>query len=678
MRGAAILAAWMLACGALAAQSQAPPDQGDMHRLLTQAVQWEHSPLNPENPNPWTTSDPARRWAAELQPDGSWKDVDYHDQSRGFWKSATHLKRTLSIAAEAADTGGQPGAALQAAALRAAHYWIAHDFRNPNWWQNEIGVPSDMVRILLFIGDAMSPADKAGALKIVDRATFSMTGQNLVWKSGILFRKALVEDDPALALKARDIILAELKITTQEGLQADWSFQQHGAQQQMGNYGLSFAGDLAAWAVIWRGTALAIPEAKLALLRHFLINGEAMMTINGALDINGCGRQLFPGSPLQKGRRVEELLRDMNDADAAHAGEYAAAETAGSQPVGGGPAANWNFFRSDTMEHRRPGFSASVKLCSNRVIGEELVNGENLSGRYLADGATFLYETGREYQDIFPVWDWRRVPGVTCVTSGTTLAPAGTMATSYAGGVSDGTYGAEGLDCHRDGVTARKGWFFLDRGVVCLGAGITGSNARTSLEQRLADGPVITSAGPLSPGVQACRGISWVLSGSEGYLFAQPTDVWAGNQSQAGSWRSVYSAGAAAQVTREVFSLWIDHAAQPGSYACTLLPGATPTELQADAASPPAEILSNTPALQAVRDTAAGVTEALFYQAGHLQAGTLSLIASGPCAVLARADGIRVADPTQKDAALVITVNGRPHSIPLPRGAQAGSTVRVE
>ena len=98
-----------------------------------------------------------------------------------------------------------------------------------------------MARLLLLIGNTMDPADKAAALKIVDRATFSMTGQNRVWMAGIIFRKALVEDDPALALQARNTILAEVSISQQEGLQADWSFQQHGPQQQMGNYGSAFA-----------------------------------------------------------------------------------------------------------------------------------------------------------------------------------------------------------------------------------------------------------------------------------------------------------------------------------------------------------------------------------------------------------------------------------------------------
>jgi chondroitin AC lyase len=309
------------------------------------------------------------------------------------------------------------------------------------------------------------------------------------------------------------------------------------------------------------------------------------------------------------------------------------------------------------------------------VIGEELVNSENLRGRYLADGAVFLYQTNSEYADIFPVWDWRRVPGVTCMTTGTTLAPAGKMATDFAGGVSGGNYGAEGVDYRRDGVSGRKGWFFLDEGVVCLGAGITGTDVRTSVDQRLAEGATYTQAGMLAPGVGPCKGVAWVLNGSEGYLFAQPADVWAGTQPQTGRWKNVYAAGSGTQITRDVFSIWIDHAAEPGSYAYTMIPGAGVEKLQAFVAKPPVEILSNTPHMQAIRDNTAGVTEALFYEAGELKAGSLSLSADGACAVILRAGAVYVADPTQKEAAVTLTINGKTVSVALPQGEMAGRTV---
>jgi chondroitin AC lyase len=642
----------------------------DLEKLKRQTREFEFSGLNTDRMD----LNQAAKWAAQLDQDGKWSYLNYTDQTRDYWKTEMHLKQTRAMATLYAEEKerGQSDAPLAAAVLSAAHYWIIHDFRNPNWWQNQIQVPRDMVTILLMMEEEMSPQDKAAALKITERATISMTGQNKVWMAGIVFRRALLEGDMDLARKARETILDGLKVTNREGLQADESFQQHGPQQQMGNYGLAFATEMVDWADIWRDTALAMPDDKMALLRDFLLRGEAPVTDYGAMDISACGRQLFPDSPLKKGSTVIELLNAMAQLDAAHAQDYQMAAKQDSQPPGG--TMNWNFFRSDYMVHRRWGYYVSVKLCSNRVIGGEKVNGENLSGRYLADGALFLYQTGKEYSDIFPVWDWRRIPGVTCMTTGTTLAPAGKMATDFAGGVSDGTYGAEGLDYRRDEVSGKKGWFFLDDEVACLGAGITGTNAITTVDQRLAEGPILTSAGSLARGLALRKGVDWILHGGEGYLFPQPQDVWAGMQPQTGSWKNVYTAGSDTKITRDVFSIWIDQTASP-TYAYIVMPGASAEKLQAYVKNPRVEILSNTPEVQAVRE--ADVTEAVFYNAGRLQAGNLSMEVDGPCAIILRGDTGYVADPTQKEKAVTVTINGKATPVALPVGDMAGSTVKL-
>ena len=682
-KGSRLRIGWILLCALILIRPGNCRAAGDMQKLRRQATEFEWADLNPDK----STPSQAGQWAKELRPDGSWADIDYADQSRGFWKTAAHIKRTRAMAAAYAQgkSAGHPDAALKAAALAAAHYWIAHDFRNPNWWFNEIGVPRDMAAVLLSMKGEMRPTDLAAGLKIVARATVSMTGQNRVWKAGIVFRRALIEGNLALARRARNAILGELTITGSEGLQVDDSFHQHGPQQQMGNYGLAFAEDMASWAWLWRGTRLAMPKAKLGLLRRYALRGEAAVTVNGSMDISSCGRQLFPSSATGKGRNVLSLLAVMAEVDPQNADAYRTAIIQDSQPSGSGvpPAReavmNKNFFRSDYLVHRRPGFYASVKLCSNRVIGGEATNAENISGRYLADGATFLYQTSKEYADIFPVWDWRRLPGVTCVTTGTTLLPAGKMAVDFAGGASNGTYGVEGLDYHRDGVSARKGWFFLDDEVFCLGAGITGTTGpvRTSIDQRFAEGQTVTSGGPLSPGIQKCNHVSWILNGTEGYLFERPETVSAGIQDQTGTWKSVYASGSEAKITHSIFSVWIDHASRNATYAYAMIPGATENQLQSLAATSSVTVLSNSPDVQAIRVKAAGIIEILFYKAATLYTEGLSIQTDGPCALLMHKSKLYVADPTQKELEVHLTINGKSVSVGLPEGQMAGSSVRV-
>src|SRR5262249_15036124 len=102
------------------------------------------------------------------------------------------------------------------------------------------------------------------------------------------------------------------------------------------------------------------------------------------------------------------------------------------------------FWRSDYMVHRRPSWFASVKMLSDRMVSAELVNDEGKQSHLLSDGATFIYRTGNEYRDIFPVWDWRKIPGITAEQ--VALKPDGKAihtrgGSSFVGGCSDGQYG---------------------------------------------------------------------------------------------------------------------------------------------------------------------------------------------------------------------------------------------
>src|SRR5947208_3528799 len=99
---------------------------------------------------------------------------------------------------------------------------------------------------------------------------------------------------------------------------------------------------------------------------------------------------------------------------------------------------NKHFWCSDYITHHRPGWFTSVKMFSTRMFNAELVNNEGMRSQHLSDGANFIYLTGDEYLDIFPVWDWNKIPGTTveqAPPSRDELKVKGK--TSFVGGVSD-------------------------------------------------------------------------------------------------------------------------------------------------------------------------------------------------------------------------------------------------
>lgn len=337
-------------------------------------------------------------------------------------------------------------------------------------------------------------------------------------------------------------------------------------------------------------------------------------------------------------------------------------------------------------------------MSSPRVIGTEVINQENLRGAQLGDGALFLYRSAHEYDDIFPVWDWSRLPGVTA-SERTRLLPSGKRnAGVFTGGASDGRDGVACLSYDRElaadagkgtGRTrADKAWFFFAGRIACLGSGIASTlpgTLRTGVEQRLCTGPVMAADGAevltLPAGMRACRDLRWAWHDGVGYVFPGGAVAAVGGAQQHGSWREVYVSGAAATVEREVFSLWIDHgsAADPAAatYAYVVLPGMGADEVRAWSAQPDLAILANTPDLQAVRFGAE--VGAVFRRAGSLAAAPGgALTVDQPCAVLVGAEGaVTVADPSQSLPAVSLSWRGRTARVVLPDGQRAGSSVAV-
>jgi chondroitin AC lyase len=400
-------------------------------------------------------------------------------------------------------------------------------------------------------------------------------------------------------------------------------------------------------------------------------------------------------NPSAGGKSVLETLELAKGVDPSHAADYQAAIDQDSPEATAStiPPRNKYYWRVDYMVHRRPGYYVSNRMSSLRTLATELVNGQNLQGTYLGDGATYIYQAGHEYDDIFAVWDWSRLPGVTCpkITDKKLLQPKDWTFTNHSifvGGVSDGVYGASAFDLNRDGLAGKKGWFYFDDEIVCLGAGISSTSdsldITTSVNQCLARGDVTVDSGQgatvVPAGLQNYPQLKWVAHDQVGYVFPEPQNVTVGSQDQTGRKSEVSSASMGTPETKNVFSLWIDHGTKPqdAHYAYVILPGATPDKLKAAADNLDVKILSNTTALQAVRQEKLKMTQAVFYQPGSLTFDTgKTLAVDKPCLVLLNENKnqVTIADPTQKQTDVTVTLNGKATKYTLPSGPLGGSSL---
>jgi chondroitin AC lyase len=368
-----------------------------------------------------------------------------------------------------------------------------------------------------------------------------------------------------------------------------------------------------------------------------------------------------------------------------------------------------HYWRSDISVHRRPTWYASVKMSSTRVIGAETCNSENMLGLHLGDGVTYFCRTGREYEDIFPVWDWRRLPGTTCQQGDSSLVPAPKRCrgrSDFVGGVSDGRRGLAAMEYIRHGLRARKAWFFLDDAVVCTAADIDSNRPGlvvTSVNQCLLNGPVTVSAGrevsTLTNGIHKADDIEWVHHNGIGYAFLEPATTAVRAAEQQGNWHRIHHRESKRNVERNVFSLWINHGSKPNgaAYGYAVFPDVAAEAMRTLHRSRPFKIIQQTASLQAISTDEGGYIQAAFFDPGRLAVDeNLAIEVDAPCLVIIERTpaSIRlyVADPTHLCETIGIRLSGRyagptatydpAHgrtklTVELPQEGRAGQTASV-
>lgn len=634
----------------------------------------------------------AADFAAQLRADGSWPDVDYASKDRSSWPTADHVERIVVMTKALRDPSASP--TQRESLARAVHgalaYWRQHDYKCPNWFHNRIGLPRKLCEIALVLDEQHQPEELDYlANTVVPRSKVgSSTGQNRVWLAGINLMYGLIQGNEETVATAASTIFAEAVVAgpRKEGIQSDSAFHQHGPQLQMGNYGLSFADDQVRWMTILRGTPWAASASQMEVIRRYLLEGQNWVAWRGAMDVSCCGRAFAPGAQASRARKLASVMSAMSALDPAGKSDYEAFVKR-NQPNGVNDLIGCrHFWCTDYLVHRRKDFCVTLKMCSNRVTGSESLNGQNLSGYHLADGATYIYRTGDEYKDIFPVWNWRMLPGVTCAQHGP-MPKFGSyrLKVDFVGGVTDGQNGCAVLDYSRDGVSAKKSWFFGGDQVVCLGSAVKASTdvkspIMTTINQCLLRGKVRVGDGKiaydLQSGAHSLSDVQWIEHDGIRYTLPKGQNIILCNQKRTGNWSIVAKTPAMPKedVSESVFDLAIVHGSQPvdGSYAYGISPAAV---------REPFEILSNTDKLQAVR-FGDGLTEAVFHAPGRLDYATgRSVAVDSPCLVMIDTSGsavrVTVADPTHKLKSLGIEIDGKKRDIQLPQGQEAGKSVAV-
>jgi len=652
---------------------------------------------------------------SSLQEDGSWPDVNYGGSSTTTWEPAEHLRRLLTLAqawfAPASDSRGD--ADLGGEIARALDCWLSRDPRRP-WWWDCIGAPGMVSLVLLMLDGDLTDAQRAKGFEILKRARMgdgedkaasggSPTGQNLVWQAEITARRAVLQKDEALLRRAFIRIASELRISDGEGIRADFSFHQHGPCLYNHGYGAGFATDNARLVAMADGTAFAFTPEKIALLSAYILDGSQWLAHGPHTDFGAEGREITrpQQTALYLGRAARDMLRVVTGREDEFRALAARIDEAPAAPPLIG---NKHFPCSDIMAHHGRGWYMSARMYSTRTMNTDNLAGcgEGHLSHYLAEGATCIMRHGGEYINLFPAWDWQRVPGTTVeLEPHKTGDPQRRGESPFSGGASDGTTGVAAFQLQRGSLRARKAWFFFSDLAVCLGADIccaTGHPVVTTLNQCRLRGPVTVGGDTGSRVAVDGSGtfdVRWLWHDGIAYLFAKSTPVMLVNKRVEGNWRRISSNrshaegyGVLGPVADRVFMAGLAHGVRPrgATYEYAVMPGVKVRDVPELALSPPFRIVSNCANAQAAYhqgDEALGI---VFYEAGRIEWQAWRIAVDRACVLaIRRAHGgwrAAMADPCAGAGTVRLDIawpggSARGIGVTLPGGQDTGKSAVI-
>lgn len=645
-------------------QGTVPSSQDEYERILERIRTDIYEKASPKQ-----TDTATERLLLSMTPEGKWNDLDYTCFFRTNWEPVDHLKRLVTIATSYTDKrSAYFGNEVLYNAIRAAlKYWEQQNPKCYNWWYNQISVPQTQASLLAL----MNAGQKKLSQEICNPIFKSMSAQSdpRKWtganKMDIaihhLIRGCLLKNDSIVRVNS-DEIFYPVKIVTTEGIREDMSYQQHGPQLYIGGYGTVFVDNIIRMGNILNGTKYAMNNEKLNLFSDFTRNTYLNVFRGRHLDFSVTGRGVSRKGTLDYGD-CASLFKNLEALDSDHADEYATiAQRFLTQKASYQRSdRNTMYYCSDYMLHNRKDYDFSVRTASIRTNKTESGNGENQYGTYMSDGATNIRVNGNEYTDIFPVWEWDKIPGTT-VPIGEERNPAdwGTKGTcTFTGGVSDGKYGVMTFNMNDYGIKARKSWFMFDKEVICLGAGICSElpkNIITTINQCHLDGSVWINTGKT---IQKAtkkqftfdKAPEWIWHDSIAYFFPQNNHLKLKIGEQIGNWAKINFNYSPAEISLPVFNLTINHGISPenASYAYIIVPGVNRPEDLKRYSPKEVKIERNDLDIQAVSNEKIGLLQIVFYNPGIFNDGQMKVKALKPCLVQIKKKNGKVVDIQIKD-----------------------------
>lgn len=546
---------------------------------------------------------------------GKWESMNYADHKRinPSWLPVLEKIRTMTLAYSFPQSSYYKDKKIWEAIGKSLKYFTSH---KPlpycdNWYQQGITRPQSLALSLANMRFGDMPLDsliEKNTLAVIckDTAVTSNGRNNPMHKfnfgankaqiaMGWIFIGALLGNEKMVAVGAKEAYLP-IQYTTGEGIQYDLSYDMHYGYLYNGGYGVEFMTSVVKSATYTSGTKYALQGEKLELFRKFILESIFGVIRGKWMDWNVMGRGISRVGSIQKD--YSSYLERLAKIDPQGKEQYdaIAKRMQGKEPVSFKVEPfHRQYWNTDYTVHSRPAYFMSIHAVSNRKYSQEIGNLENQKGFWGSEGTMNLQLKGNEYYNIFPLWNWTKLPGTTLPDTLPLIkdkAPGvgdrkGTH--PFSGGVSDTRYGVTAYVMDNDLYTAaKKSWFMFDDEIVCLGAGINATlpyPVSTTLNQVILadDGLTLSVDGHVKHykndvHLTFNNRVEWVLHDRVGYLFPQKGKVYLSAEKRSSDWTGINKTGDETSKRVEdksVFQLGLQHGIRPenGKYAYILLPG---------------------------------------------------------------------------------------------------------
>jgi chondroitin AC lyase len=652
---------------------------------------------------------------SQIEENGSWKDINYQDQSLSRWQPDLHFKRVGKMARAYSNPKSNfyQDSRLYDHLLSSMRFWTKLDPepKSDNWWWMSISIPQEIGRTLTTLRFATPkiPEELEKALLDWMEKGVPMTkspgkdGSNLTDIAQHRIIKASLSENSELLSEAVALTAASIKITTGDGIQRDMSFHAHGPELYMHGYGREYLSGIRNIAVYITGTGFSFSKEQLEIISEFTRNGYLQSMRGRYIDYSVLGRGIARSNATRTNSTLIKQIQAIDDEKHREEYQHAIDRIDGNKdPSYHISPRNIHYWRSDYTIHHRPEFMVSVNIASSRTIRTESGNKENLTGQFLTEGAMNISVKGDEYFNIFPNWDWSKIPGTTTPENKNLLKRTNWVAnrgnSDFAGGLSDGLDGIAVYRMNDYDTKAKKAWFFFDNKIICLGAEINAKRAEnitTTINQSRLRGPVqgaerndfqevISTSSLLDPK------INWIFHDGVGYFFPKENQLHLQAGEKSGAWSEINGNSSSKIIKQQVFKLWINHGVNPknSSYSYFIVPGVKDLNSLQSSGVEELQILRNDGQIQAIHDQSKKLTGAVFYQKGNIKWENKFLSSSDAALVQVRelSPGtwqISLSEPTQKlkgKIKVIFKVEDKKRIIDfvLPKGDLAGSTLVKE